>query len=227
MSRRGWTKKDVASLIDYSLLKPSLTFDDIRRMCREAADFGFYAVTVNPCHTALSASSVKGTSVKVCTVVSFPFGLSKTELKVVEAVKAVEEGATEIDFVLNISAERSHDFGYVYRDAKAVVEAVKRSREDVIVKAILENAYLTDEEKVRSCQACVTAGVDFVKTSTGYAPGGATIEDVALMRRTVGQKVGVKAAGGIKDFDTFVRLVEAGANRIGTSHGIEILKDIP
>lgn len=222
----GWMPERAAAIIDHSLLRPNLKDEELARMCDEAIRYRFCTVTVNPCQVKLSKKKVRGSSVKVCSVVSFPFGLSKTEVKVRETMNAIEDGAMEIDMVLNIGAEKSHEYGVVFRDARAVVQAAKEVDEAIKVKAILETCYLTDEEKVAACHACVKAGVDFVKTSTGYGTGGATVHDVVLMRRTVGPEVGVKAAGGIGDSRAFVELVSAGANRIGTSHSVEIIRQL-
>lgn len=226
MEPAKWTPERAAAIIDHSLLRPNLKDEDLIRMCDEAVKYRFCTVTVNPCSVMLSKEKVRGSSVKVCSVVSFPFGLSRTEVKVREALVAIGDGASEIDMVLNIGAEKSHQYDVVFRDAKAVVDAAKGTDKAIVVKAILETCYLTDEEKVAACQACVKAGVDFVKTSTGYGSGGATVHDVVLMRKTVGPEIGVKAAGGISSAKTFVELASAGANRIGTSHSVDIINQL-
>lgn len=226
MRPSGWTSESAASIIDHTLLRPNATEEEIKNVCEEAVRYHFCTVTVNPVYVALCRKEVRGSSVKVCSVVSFPFGLSKTGIKVREAQDAVKDGAEEIDMVMNIGAEKSHDYELVLRDARAVVRAAKKLDVRVMVKAIIETCYLTDEEKEAVCQASVKAGVDFVKTSTGYGSGGATVHDVALMRRVVGTKLGVKASGGIRDAQSFLALTSAGANRIGTSHGVDIVKEI-
>jgi deoxyribose-phosphate aldolase len=222
----GWTPESAASIIDHTLLRPDATQEEILNVCEEAVRFHFCTVTVNPAHVALCWEKVRGSSVKVCSVVSFPFGLSKTDIKVREAHDAVKDGAEEIDMVMNIGAEKSHDYDLVLRDAEAVVRAAKKMDGRVLVKAIIETCYLTDEEKESACQVSARAGVDFVKTSTGYGSGGATVHDVTLMRRVVGPKLGVKASGGIRDARSFLALTSAGANRIGTSHGVDIIREI-
>ncbi len=221
----GWTPESAASIIDHTLLRPNAAEEEILEACEEAVRYHFCTVTVNPAHVALCWEKVRGSSVKVCSVVSFPFGLSKTGIKVREAQAAVKDGAEEIDMVMNIGAEKSHDYDLVLRDARAVVRAAKRMDGYVLVKAIIETCYLTDAEKEAACRVSVKAGVDFVKTSTGYGTGGATVHDVALMRRVVGPKLGVKASGGIRDAQSFSALTSAGANRIGTSHGVDIVKE--
>ena len=222
----GWTPESAASIIDHTLLRPNATEEEILKVCEEAIKYSFWTVTVNPAHVALCREKVKGSSVKVCSVVSFPFGLSKTTIKVREAQDALRDGAEEIDMVMNIGAEKSHDYDLVFQDARAVVRAAKKMDDRVMVKAIIETCYLTDEEKETACKVSAKAGVDFVKTSTGYGTGGATVHDVALMRRVVGPKLGVKASGGIKDAQSFIALTSAGANRIGTSHGVDIVEEI-
>jgi deoxyribose-phosphate aldolase len=221
----GWTPESAAGIIDQTLLRPNATEEEISDFCDEAMRYRFCTVTVNPSHAAMAWEKVKSSSVKVCSVVSFPFGLSRTDVKVREALEAIEDGAEEVDMVVNIGAEKSHRFDLVYQDAKAVAQAAKKQNE-VLVKAIIEACYLTDEEKESSCLALVRAGVDFVKTSTGYGTGGATVHDVSLIRRVVGPALGVKASGGIRDAEAFSALTSAGANRIGTSHGVEIVREI-
>ncbi|HVP23917.1 MAG TPA: deoxyribose-phosphate aldolase [Conexivisphaerales archaeon] len=222
----GWTPESAASIIDQTLLRPNATEEEVTEFCDEAVKFRFCTVCVNPSQVSLAWERVKSSPVRVCSVVSFPFGLSKTDVKVKEALDAVEDGAEEVDMVANIGAEKSHRFDLVFKDAKAVAEAVKKPNRDVVVKAIIETCYLTDEEKESACLALVRSGVDFVKTSTGFGTGGATVHDVALMRRVVGAGVGVKASGGIRDAQAFSAMTTAGANRIGTSHGVEIVKEI-
>ncbi len=222
----GWTPDRAAAMIDQTLLRPNATEEELADFCDTAVRYSFCTVTVNPSVVALAWDRVKSSSVKVCSVVSFPFGLSRTEVKVREAQSAIKDGAEEVDMVANIGAEKSHRFDLVYQDAKAVAEAAKKTNSGIVVKAIIETCYLTDEEKDSASRALVKAGVDFVKTSTGYGTGGATVGDVALIRRSVGPSFGVKASGGIKDAQTFSAMAAAGANRIGTSHGVEIVKEI-
>jgi len=216
------SKKQLAKIIDYTLVKPNATKDAVRTLCREAEKYGFGCVCVNSAYVPLAVQLLKETDVKVCSTVGFPFGAALAEVKAYEAKKAVENGACELDMVMNIGALKSGDYEKVKQDIKAVVD-LKRSYEDVIVKVIIETGYLTDEEKIRACKLAKEAGADFVKTSTGLI-GGATVEDVKLMRRTVGEHMGVKAAGGIRDFKQAIAIIKAGANRIGTSTAVTIMK---
>ncbi len=212
--------KDIATLIDHTLLKPDATRADIEQLCQEAKQFGFASVCVNPCNVRLAASLLERSSVKVCSVVGFPLGASKKEVKAYEARRAILDGATEIDMVMNIGALKSCDYKLVEEDMRLVKETCG-SR--IITKVILETALLTDEEKIRACEIAKAAGMDFVKTSTGFGAGGATVEDVKLMRSVVGEKLGVKASGGIRDAETAARMVEAGASRIGASASVKIV----
>ncbi len=212
----------LAALIDHTILKPDATREDIERLCAEARANVFASVCVQPHWVALCAELLAGTPVKVCTVIGFPHGMNKPETKCFEARRAVFDGATELDMVINIGALKSRDYATVERDIRAVVECGHpRAR----VKVILENAYLTDEEKIEGCALAKAAGADFVKTSTGFGPGGATVEDVALMRRVVGPDMGVKAAGGIRDAEIARRMVDAGATRIGASASLAIVQE--
>jgi len=213
-------------MIDHSLLRPDLTSDDILRGCKEAIDYDFVCVCVNPAHVELAARTLSGTNVRVSSVVSFPFGLSTTDAKVTEAQIALSQGAREIDMVMNYSALRSGQLRFVEEDIRRVVDAAKAHHKDTIVKVILENCYLTERQKIDACTTAVQAHADFVKTSTGFGAGGATVDDVRLMRRTVGPKIGVKAAGGIKTLEQALRMVDAGATRIGTSSSIPIIEAI-
>jgi deoxyribose-phosphate aldolase len=210
----------MASYIDHTVLKPDATREDIARLCAEAAEHRFASVCVQPWWVPLCADLLAGSAVKVCTVIGFPHGMNRPETKSFEARRAVEDGATELDMVINIGALKSKDFGTVERDIRAVVEA---GHPRAKVKVILENSYLTDEEKAEGCALAKAAAADYVKTSTGFAAGGATVEDVALMRRVVGPEMGVKAAGGIRDADAARRMIEAGATRIGASASIQIV----
>ncbi len=212
--------KDIASLIDHTLLKPDATRADIERLCAEAKQFGFASVCVNPCNVKLAATLLTGAAIKVCSVVGFPLGANKKEVKAYEARRAILDGATEIDMVMNIGALKSGDYKLVEEDMRLVKETCG-SR--IITKVILETALLTNEEKIRACEIAKASGMDFVKTSTGFGPGGATVEDVRLMRSVVGEKLGVKASGGIRDAETAAKMVEAGATRIGASASVKIV----
>ncbi|MCG0238715.1 MAG: deoxyribose-phosphate aldolase [Firmicutes bacterium] len=209
----------LARLIDHTLLKPEATEEQIRRLCAEARHYGFAAVCVNPWWVPLCVQELKGTGVKVATVIGFPLGATTTEAKAFEARQAVEAGADELDMVMNVGALKSGHLDRVQEDIAAVVRAAAGR----MVKVILETGLLTDEEKVTACRLAVAAGAHFVKTSTGFGPGGATVADVSLMRRTVGDQVGVKASGGIRDHATAVAMVEAGATRIGASSSVAIV----
>jgi len=215
---------DPAHLIDHTLLKPTATADQVRQLCAEAAEYKFAAVCVNPVWVALCAELLAGSSVQVCTVVGFPLGADLPEAKAFEAERCIVLGATEIDMVLNLGALKAQQYTVVRDDIAAVVTASHAA--GAIVKVIIETAYLTDAEKVAACVAAQDAGADFVKTSTGFGPAGATAADVALMRRVVGPALGVKAAGGIRSADDFRTMVAAGANRIGASAGIKIMAEL-
>jgi deoxyribose-phosphate aldolase len=214
---------DWASLIDHTLLKPEATEDDIKRLCEEAARFHFATVCVNPTWVRAASCHLRGTNVAVCTVIGFPLGATLADVKAFETRRAIFDGAREVDMVINIGALKSGDDCAVEQDIRAVVEAAHES--GIACKVIIEAALLTDEEKVRACLAAKRAGADFVKTSTGFAKGGATVADVALMRRTVGQELGVKAAGGVRGLEDARRMVEAGATRIGASVGVKIAQE--
>jgi deoxyribose-phosphate aldolase len=205
--------------IDHTLLKPEANAEMIDKLCAEAKEHDFASVCVNPVWVKRAAERLKGTDVKVCTVIGFPLGATTPEVKAFETRDAIANGATEVDMVLNVGALKSGDLDLVKRDIAAVVEAAG----DVLVKVILETGLLTDEEKVTACQLCVEAGADYVKTSTGFGPGGATVEDIALMRKTVGPDIGVKASGGVRDRAAALAMIEAGATRIGASAGIAIV----
>ena len=220
------SKKELAKMIDYTNVKATATKSEIESLSKEAIQYGFRCVCVNPIHVKLAANLLKGSSVKLSSTVGFPFGVSLPEIKALEAVKAIEDGANELDMVINLGALKSGDFDAVKRDIAAVVDA-KRMSKDIIVKAIIETAYLTRDEKVTACTLAKEAGADFVKTSTGFFGKGATVEDVKLMRQTVGSSMGVKAAGGIRTYADAVKMVEAGANRIGTSTAVTIIKEAP
>lgn len=205
--------------IDHTLLKPEATQAMIDKLCSEAKEHDFASVCVNPYWVKRSAELLAGTDVKVCTVIGFPLGASTTEVKAAETRDAIRSGATEVDMVLNVGALKSGDLETV----KADVAAVKQAAGDVLLKVILETGLLTDVEKETACKLCVEAGADYVKTSTGFGPGGATVEDIALMRKTVGANIGVKASGGVRDGEAALAMIEAGASRIGTSSGVSIV----
>ena len=219
----GGPPGDVASIIDHTLLKPDATREDVEQLCREAAEHGFATVCINPTWVALASARLPQTGVGVCSVVSFPFGATPTDVKRHEARRAVLDGASEIDMVINVGALKSGDVERVERDIEAVAGVCRAER--VTCKVIIEAALLTDEEKVAACTLAKTAGAHFVKTSTGFGPGGATVGDVALMRRVVGREIGVKAAGGVRDYGALKAMVEAGASRIGASAGVRIVQE--
>ena len=217
------TAHDWASLIDHTLLKPDASEADIKKLCAEAAQFGFASVCVNPGWVKRAAEFLNGTGVPVCTVIGFPLGATLPDVKAYEARRSIFNGAREVDMVINIGALKSGDDCLVEDDIRAVVEAAHENH--VLCKVIIETALLTDEEKVRACLAAKNAGADFVKTSTGFAKGGATADDVSLMRRTVGSALGVKASGGVKGIDDARAMFEAGATRIGASVGVKIAQE--
>jgi len=208
-------------MIDHTLLKPEATYTQIAQLCDEARQYNFASVCVNPTHVKRCAERLAGSPVKVCAVVGFPLGATLPEVKALETQQALDHGATEIDMVINIGALKSKDDDLVARDIGAVVRAAHAS--GALVKVIIEAALLTDEEKVTACQLAQEAGADFVKTSTGFGPGGATVHDVELMRRAVGPRVGVKAAGGIRTREDADQMIEAGATRIGASASVKIV----
>lgn len=212
--------KDLAKYIDHTLLKADATRPAIEVLCKEAAEYHFMSVCINPTWVKYASDLLKDSDVKVCTVIGFPLGANTSTLKAFEAKEAVENGANEVDMVINVGAAKAGDWDMVYSDIKAVVEAVPA---EVVVKVIIETCLLTEEEKVKACQAAVKANADFVKTSTGFSTGGATVEDIRLMRETVGSDMGVKASGGVSTTEEAIAMIEAGATRIGASKGIAIL----
>jgi len=213
---------NLARKIDHTLLKPDATPDQIAQLCFEARKYGFASVCVNPAWIKLCSEMLKGSDVKVCSVVGFPLGATPPEVKVFETQKVLEDGANEIDMVINIGALKAHDHDLVARDIRGIVETAHKA--GALVKVIIEAALLTDEEKVIACLLSKEAGADFVKTSTGFSSGGATIHDVELMRRTVGPEMGVKAAGGVRTREDAENMVKAGATRLGASAGIKIVQ---
>ncbi|MBQ1489787.1 MAG: deoxyribose-phosphate aldolase [Eubacterium sp.] len=217
---------NIAKMIDHTLLKQNATADQIRKLCREAAEYGFASVCINPDFVALAAHELDGTDVSVCTVIGFPLGANTSAVKAFETTGAIEDGADEVDMVINCSAVKAGDWDYVQQDIEGVVAAARTAGAEagrrILVKVILETCLLTDPEKVMACQIAKAAGADFVKTSTGFSTGGATPEDVALMRQAVGPDMGIKAAGGIHTADEAKAMIEAGATRLGASAGIAI-----
>ena len=212
-------KKTIAAMIDHTQLKPEATPAQIEKLCAEAAEYHFASVCVNPVYIPLAARLLKGTGVKVCCVVGFPLGAIAPEQKAAEAASCAAMGAEELDMVIHVGAAKAGDWALVQRDIEGVVKAAAGHT----VKVIIETCLLTDEEKVKACEAAKAAGAHFVKTSTGFSTGGATTHDIALMRKTVGPEMGVKASGGIRDYETAMAMIEAGANRIGASAGIAIV----
>jgi deoxyribose-phosphate aldolase len=212
----------VASLLDHTLLKPDASYDDVKKLCDEAVKHGFAAVCVQPCHIRLVSERLDraGSRVKACSVAGFPHGSNRSDTKAFEARKAVSDGAREVDMVVNVGALKSGDYRYVENDIRGVVEACGRG---VVTKVILETGYLNDEEIIKGCALAKAAGANYVKTSTGFGPRGASVEDIRLMRKVVGEEMGVKAAGGIRTAEDVKKMVEAGATRIGTSASIKII----
>ncbi len=215
--------RQVARYIDHTLLKPEATRDDILKICEEGARYGFASVCINPTWVREAACALRGSGVKVCTVIGFPLGANSTDTKAFESRRAIFDGATELDMVINIGALKSADYDLVLRDIRSVVEVAHEA--GCICKVIIETALLTDDEKVRACAIAKEAGADFVKTSTGFSKGGATIADIALMRQAVGSRMGVKASGGVKDLKQAQEMIRAGATRIGASVGVRIVQE--
>ena len=213
---------NIASYIDHTLLKPEASEEQIRKICEEAVKYNFASVCVNPCRVKLCSELLEDSNVAVCTVVGFPLGAATTETKTFETLNAIANGATEIDMVINIGAVKDGNFELVKKDIEAVVDAAK---EMAIVKVIIETCLLTNEEKAKVCQIVKDAGADFVKTSTGFSTAGATVEDIELMHSVVGDDFGIKAAGGIRSFETAMNMINAGANRIGASASIKIVEE--
>jgi deoxyribose-phosphate aldolase len=219
----GDVPKEIAKYIDHTLLKPEATYGQIDTLCDEALKFGFASVCVNPTHVKRCFGKLRGSPVKVCTVIGFPLGATPSEIKALEARKAIRDGATEIDMVINIGALKSGDHKAVYEDIRMVVEAARDG--GALIKVIIETSLLTDEEKIAACVAAKKARADFVKTSTGFAKGGATAADVALMAKAVEHKLGVKASGGVGSHETAKQMIAAGATRIGASVGVKIVQE--
>lgn len=212
---------NINKLIDHTALKPNTNKESILKLIAEAKTYDFASVCINPCWVALAHQELKNTDVKVCTVIGFPLGANTTEVKVFETKDAIEKGAQEIDMVINIAMLKDKEYDYVENEIHQIVEAAK---DKAIVKVIIETCLLTDEEKIKACELSQKAGADFVKTSTGFSTGGATVHDIALMRKTVGAEMGVKASGGVHTHEEALAMVEAGATRIGASVGVKLLK---
>lgn len=212
---------NINKLIDHTALKPNTNKKSILKLIAEAKTYDFASVCVNPCWIELAHQELKNTDVKVCTVIGFPLGANTTEVKVFETKDAIEKGAQEIDMVINIAMLKDKEYDYVENEIHQIVEAAK---DKAIVKVIIETCLLTDEEKIKACELSQKAGADFVKTSTGFSTGGATVHDIALMRKTVGAEMGVKASGGVHTHEEALAMVEAGATRIGASAGVKLLK---
>ncbi|ODS55486.1 MAG: deoxyribose-phosphate aldolase [Acidobacteria bacterium SCN 69-37] len=221
MHASGGAPNPVAGLIDHTLLKADATRAEIEQVCREAAEYHFATVCVNPTWVRLCASLLRGSGVDVCTVVGFPLGATTADVKAYEARRAIFDGAAEIDMVINVGALKSGDVRLVEQDIDAVASVCRSA--GATSKVIIEAALLTADEKITACTLAKAAGADYVKTSTGFGPGGATVEDVALMRRVVGPEMGVKAAGGVRDLEGLQAMVEAGATRVGASAGVKIV----
>lgn len=214
--------ENIAKKIDHTLLKADSTKEQIVQLCQEANDYGFYSVCVNPTWVKEASKQLEESDVKVCTVIGFPLGATTTETKAFETKNAIEHGATEVDMVINVGRLKAQDDDSVTKDIQAVVAAAEGQ---ALVKVIIETSLLTEEEKKRACELAVKAGADYVKTSTGFSTGGATVEDVKLMRATVGPDIGVKASGGVRDKEDTQAMIDAGATRIGASAGIKIVTE--
>jgi len=219
----GKVPSNVASLIDHTLLKADASRAEIEKLCSEAREFGFATVCINPTWVSFAARVLRGSSTGVCTVVGFPLGATTTDVKHYETRRVIADGASEVDMVINVGALKSGDLLVVERDIEGVVAACRDCR--VLSKVIIEAALLTDEEKIAACSLAKAAGADYVKTSTGFGPGGATVADVELMRRVVGPEIGVKAAGGVRDYAQLQSMVTAGASRVGASAGVKIIQE--
>ena len=213
-------KKELAKMIDHTLLKPEATYEQIVKLCKEALEYGFASVCINPCYVNAAYQLLKGSDVKVCTVVGFPLGAATSETKAFEAVQAVNRGASEIDMVINVGYLKSGNHDYVEEDIKTLVNKINGR---ALVKVIIETCLLDDEEKIIACKLAKKAGADFVKTSTGFNMSGATSEDVALMYETVSPNLKVKASGGIRTYEDAIKMINAGASRIGVSASVKII----
>ena len=220
------TKHELSKLIDHTILKPVATQEDVIKICNEALEYDFASVCINPSFVPLASNLLKGSSVLVCTVIGFPLGSTSTTVKAFEAQEAVKTGAMEVDMVINMGALKAKREDVVLQDITAVVEAARGANPKSITKVIIETCYLSDQEKRLACQLAKKAGAHFVKTSTGFGSSGATAQDIALMRETVGPEMGVKASGGIRNLQQVIEMVKAGATRIGASAGVDIIKEL-
>jgi len=220
------TKNEIAKMIDHTLLKATATINDIEKLCMEAKQYDFKSVCLNPAFVPKAFELLQDSEVLVCTVIGFPLGATSTAVKAFETSWAVENGASEVDMVINVGLLKSKKYAEVLDDIKEVVKAAKAKNPKVVVKVIIETCYLTNDEKIKACELAVEAGADFVKTSTGFGTGGATVEDIRLMKQTVGDKALVKASGGIRSFEDALKMIEAGASRLGTSSGVAIMEGL-
>lgn len=220
------TRNELAKLIDHTILKSIATQEDVTKLCNEALKYGFASVCINPSFVPFAANILNDSAVLVCTVIGFPLGSTSTAAKAFETAEAVKNGAIEVDMVINVGALKERRVEVVFQDILAVVEAAKGANPRAITKVIIETCYLSDEEKVLACKLAKKAGAHFVKTSTGFGSAGATTQDIALMRETVGPEMGVKASGGIKNLQHVLEMVNAGASRIGASAGVDIIKEL-
>ncbi|WP_434794304.1 Deoxyribose-phosphate aldolase [Terrisporobacter petrolearius] len=212
-------RQNIANMIDHTVLKAFSSKEDVIKACKEAKEHGFFSVCINPTHIELAKQELEGSNVKVCTVIGFPLGANTSEVKAFETKDSIAKGAHEVDMVINIGALKDKNYDLVYKDIKAVVDAANK---EALVKVIIETCYLTDEEKKIACELSVKAGADYVKTSTGFGTGGSTPEDIKLMRDVVGPNVGVKASGGVRTTEDAIKVIDAGASRIGASASISI-----
>lgn len=221
MKLRGFEmdKNELARLIDHTLLKSDAKVDDIKKLCEEAIKYNFYSVCINPCYVKIAKDYLKNSDIKICTVISFPLGASSTYIKIKEAEDAIINGANEIDMVMNIGMFKSNNYEYIYEE----ISSIKKTIGENILKVIIETSLLNDEEKLKACKIVKKSGADFVKTSTGFSQGGATKEDILLIRKTVGDNFGIKASGGIKTYEQALELIKAGATRIGSSSSVKIV----
>lgn len=220
------TETELAGLIDHTLLKPQSTPKDIVEHCRQAIQFGFSTVCINPCYVRIASKELAGSPVGVCTVIGFPLGANEPSVKAAEAAAAVRSGATELDVVINIGYLKGRRFDKVQADLEGMIRSARQEKPGTIIKVILETFLLSESEKIEACKLAVLSGADFVKTSTGFAKGGATVYDVALLKRIAGPGIRIKASGGIRDLLTTLSMIEAGAGRIGTSSGVAIINEL-
>ncbi len=214
-------KKDLARLIDHTLLKSETKIEDIKKLCEEALKYQFYSVCINPCYVKTAKEFLKNSDIKICTVISFPLGASTIKTKIYEATEAIENGADEIDMVMNIGMFKSNRYEYIYEE----ISSIKKAIEYRILKVIIETSILSEEEKIKASEIIKKSGANFVKTSTGFSQGGVTKEDVLLIRKSVGDNFGIKASGGIKTYQQAVELIKAGATRIGSSSSVKIMEE--